>query len=55
MKVITYIQETQDYLTSCFMITDKLMMEFGSACMSDTKILETTLEWRNASVRKQLL
>ena len=37
------------------MITDKLMMEFGSACMSDTKILEFTLEWRNASVRKQLL
>lgn len=51
MKVITYIQETQDYLTSCFMITDKLMVEFGSACMSDTKILETTLEWRNSSVK----
>ena len=37
------------------MVTDKHIMEFGSACMPDTKILETTLEWRNASVRKQLL
>ena len=35
MKVITYIQETQDYVTSCFMVMDKLMIVFGSACMSD--------------------